>query len=177
MNTTELQGIRYPVYKLPYRPNVDDGVIYYYGEKETDGEAVPFIHILDDKNVDGDSLAVRRLHLMKENVKLFNIKKAIYFLGDLIKLAAKDVVFIDSNGKLFDYKKTSTAKLKFHKITRILPIVSGGAIIEVDGVNARFKTLTYPSIETKCAGVLHMGASTILYGLYPYVPEDTVRRV
>jgi len=178
MNSNDLQNIVYPIYKLPAKPLVDDGVTFYYGETEVEGEPnKQHLKILDDKNIEGDSLASRRLKLLASSAPLFRLSKAIFFLGDLIKEATSSTYFIDANGMIFNYVKTTTAKLKFHKINKVLQIPTGGAIIEVLGIPNRFKVINYPTPETKCAGVLHIGISTILYGLYEYIPEDTVRRV
>lgn len=178
MNSNDLQNIVYPVYKLPAQPLVDEGVAFYYGETEVEGESNrQHLKIVDDKNISGNNLAMRRLKLTADEVPLFRLSKAMFFLGDLIKTATSSTYFIDSNGMIFNYVKSTTAKLKFHKINKIFPIQTGGAIIEVLGIPNRFKVINYPTPETKCAGVLHLGVSTILYGLYEYIPEDTVRRV
>lgn len=177
MNIISLQELSYPVYKLPDKPNVDDGVIYYYSEQEKGDVTISKLLIVDDIGVEGDTLAARRLRILADGTKVYKLSNAIFFLGDLIKLATPQTHFIDSNGKLFVYKKTTSVKLKFYKIKKVIPIPTGGAIIEVEGIPARFKVLTMPSDDTRCAGILHSGMSSILYGLYNYVPEDTRRMI
>lgn len=177
MNTISLQEISYPVYKLPDKPNVDDGVIYYYSEQEKGDITISKLLIVDDDNIEGDTLAARRLKILAGGTKLYRLSNAIFFLGDLIKLATPQTSFIDSKGKLFAYKKTSSAKLKFYKIKKVIPIPTGGAIIEVEGIPARFKVLQTPSDDIRCAGILLYGMSYILYGLYNYTPEDTRRMI
>ncbi len=89
MNSNDLQNIVYPIYKLPAKPLVDEGVTFYYGETEVEGEPNrQHLKILDDKNIDGDSLASRRLKLLASATPLFRLSKAIFFLGDLIKEAS-----------------------------------------------------------------------------------------
>lgn len=177
MTPTELASIYYPVYKLPDRPNVEDGVIYYYSEIEKNGVHISKLLIVDDASIDKETLAERRLSLLKDNVPLYKLRTAVFFLGDLIKLATPSNYFIDSRGKLFNYKKTTTVKLKFYKISSIIPIATGGAIIAVEGIPNRFKVLHTPEADKKCAGILHTGMSTILYGLYSEIPEDTRRKI
>ena len=177
MTPIDLANIIYPVFKLSSKPNVDEGVIFYYSETERNGVVKSKLSLVDDQSAKGDTLAARRLSLISDGIPLYPLKNAIFFLGDLIKLSGPQVYFIDSNGRLFNYKKTSTAKLKFYKINRIIPITTGGAIIEVEKIPQRFKVLQLPSEDSRCAGILHSGMSTILYGVYNYIPEDTVRRI
>lgn len=177
MNPTDLQSLSYPIYKLPDAPNVDDGVIYYYSEIEKEDVIMSKLLIVDDINAKGDTLAKRRLQLMTENVPLYRLRHAIFFLGDLIKIATPSTSFIDSNGKLFNYKKTTMVKLKFYRIDNIFPIRTGGAIVALDGIPSRFKVLDTPMDNVVCAGVLHNGMSNILYGLYDHIPTDSRRMI
>lgn len=149
-STTSLSEISYPVYRLVTKPNSHDGIIYYHHEKGLeDGGTETVLRILDDKNIEGGTLARRRLRMSCDpKVHLFKITNAIFFLGDLVKLASKKSWFIDSNGKLFNYEKKTRAKLKYYKITQVLPIGTGGAVIEVEGLTTRFKTLF--NIEHPC---------------------------
>ena len=177
MNTTSLQEISYPVYKLPDKPNVDDGVIYYYSEIEKEDVTHGKLLIVDDFNIEGTTLAQRRLYLLGQNTPLYRLRNAIFFLGDLIKLSTPNTYFIDSRGKLFTYTKTTTAKLNFYRISRLVKIPTGGAIIEVEGLPSRFKVLHTPEDDKICAGILHLGMSLILYGLYDNIPDNTRRKI
>ena len=177
MNATSLQSIAYPVYRLPSKPNVDEDVMYYYTETEKGGEVRGKLQLIDDRNVEGDTLAKRRLKIYSEGTPLYRLKDAIFFLGDLIKMATASTYFIDSNGKLFNYKKSTSVKLRYYKISKVLPLNTGGAIIEVSGLPSRFKVLNMPSEDVMCAGILHLGMSNILYGVYNHIPPDTRRMV
>lgn len=177
MTPTELANIHYPVYKLPDKPNVEEGVIYYYSEIEKNGVHISKLLIVDDATIAKETLAERRLQLLKDNVPLYKLRTAVFFLGDLIKLASPTAYFIDAKGKLFNYKKTTNVKLKFYKISAIIPITTGGAIIAVEGIPNRFKVLHTPTGNEKCAGILHNGMSTILYGIYSEIPDDTRRKI
>jgi hypothetical protein len=176
-NTTTLQEISYPVFKLPDKPNKEDGILYYYSESERGGELKGKLQIVDDTNLPGASLASRRLQILKEGGSLYRLHNAIFFLGDLIKVSTSSTYFIDSNGKLFKYKKSTSAKLRFYPINNIFPISTGGAIIDVKGIPSRFKTLIMPDESVRYAGILHMGMANILYGLYSELPKDTRRKL
>jgi len=177
MSSIALQDLSYPVYVLPDKPIVEEGVLYYYSENEKNGVLNSKILIVDDASLPGNSLAARRLSLAVQKVPLYKLNKAIFFLGDLIKIATTKNYFIDSNGKLFNYKKITGAKLKFYRIAQVISIRTGGAIIEVESIPNRFKVLNTPELNVKYAGVLHIGMATVLYGLYAEKPEDTRRKV
>lgn len=166
----KLLEIAWPVYKLGnIKPQEEDGVVFVF-KNEKD------LEIVDDKNLPGDSLAVRRLKLIIDGVKLFKLKYSIFFLGDLIKLANNKIWFIDSKGKIFQYKKQHFAKLTIKKITKIIPSISC-SLIEVEGIQARFKVLFPPRIEEKWAGLLYHNKVYIFYGFYTQRYSDTIRKV
>lgn len=174
-----LSEIVYPVYKLRNKPLESEGLLYYLSEYEKEDSIVRSFQILDDANVPGDSLAMRRLHLRSLGEPLKKINRAIFFLGDLIKLANPQTWFIDSNGKLFTYTKATRAKLRYHKVTKVIPMSTGGVVVEVEGISSRFKALFVPEIPNNqlYAGILHMGLSKILYGFYDDKYDDTWRMV
>lgn len=173
-----LKDLQFPVYRLGLeKPSQYDGVLYYeYLATNKEHEEVHQKYILDDTNVPGSSLAMRRLVMLSNGVKLKKLHTAVFFLSDFIKLATASTWFIDSSGKLFQHKKKTRAKLTFRPISQIIPMQTGGAIIEVVGVPARFKTLFAPKYE-KFAGLLQVGRVYILYGLYEEKPEDTWRLI
>lgn len=162
----------------PNKPYISDNTTYYYYILEKDGNRRQILQIVDDKNIPGDSLGKRRLGLLKERVKLSKIGMAIFFLGDLIKIAKPNLWFIDNNGTVFNYQKSSRVKLTFKKITKKIPIQSGGMLLEVEGMPGRFKTLYTPLPEETYAGLLMLkGTMPILYGVYSNKFKDTWRLV
>lgn len=179
MNTVTLESIAFPVYRLGLnKPDTQDNVTYFLLGADTEySDAEYKLLIVDDKSKPGDTLAKRRLGLLAEQVPLFALTRAIFFLGDLIKLAKARVWFIDANGVVFNLKKTKTVPLIFKRITRVTNIPTGGAIIEVEGLTTRFKTLFAPKLEQKYAGVLVNGMAHILYGLYEQKFSNTRRAI
>lgn len=164
INLTE---IVYPVFRIgTERPLFEEGVVLYiYYYRKDDGSYVTKYSIIDDRTLTGDTLAKRRVYLVKTGVKVKKLTKAVFFLGDLIKVAKANVWMIDSVGNVFQYKKTKTVKLVYKPIKKIIPIKTGGAIIEVQGIASRFKCLYKPSANVKYAGVIEYGMSHILYDL------------
>ena len=174
-----MKELAYPIFKLGLnKPETIDGVTFYlYQYVSDDQEQTSKLKIVDDQNIEKDTLSLRRLKLKADNVDLFKISKAIYFLGDLIKLSTPHTWFIDSKGLIFKYIKTTKAELSFHKITQIIPIKTGGAIIEVENINTRFKALYTPESANRYAGILKYGKSLILYGFYSQAHSNTWRRI
>lgn len=175
---TSLDSLVYPIYLLgEHKPTVDNGVMYYYREKEVDGMMVPMLRVVDDKNLPYPTLAQRRLHLIDSEEKVQKIGIAIFYLGDLIKIGKKGVWFIDTVGKLFNYTKSARAKLKFYPISKLLRMNTGGVIIEVKGVSTRFKSLYAPTNGEQYAGLLHFGKSLVFYGFFDKQYDETWRMV
>ena len=173
-----LLEISWPVFRLgEHKPTQENNLIYYskeYVDKESLVTKVG-LRIVDDKLLPGATLGLRRLAVV--DAKLFPIRQAIYFLGDLIKIAKQTTWFIDNVGKIFQYKKTSRAKLAAHKITKVLPLDGMGAIIEVQGLPQRFKCMFAPKPEQYYAGILRWGLGYILYGFYNEPFKSTYRLV
>lgn len=171
--------IAFPVYKIGKTdPNHDNGVSFYLMGKDTAYSDVEYkVLVIDDKNRPEPTLAMRRLMLRNDGIKLYNISKAIFFLGDLVKLAVSKTWFIDKNGKFFQYKKSCKVPLVYKRITKVMPILTGGAIIEAEGMSQRFKVLFAPTREMRYAGLLIMGKTVILYGLYDQEYKSTTRKI
>jgi len=165
---TQLREIVWPVYKLgDKQPIVDGGLVYYYTEyvSETNSASLT-LRIVDDKTMPQTTLGRRRLQLsLDPQVSLFPIRTAIYLLADLIKLAKASAWFIDDNGRVFQYKKQTRAKLTTHKIKQVLPASGLGCVLELEGISHRFKSLHHPSDYQQYAVLLTLDKAHIFYGL------------
>ena len=169
----KLNEIDWPIYKLgSTRPLVEDGVVFYH--HTTSNGSV--IEIVDDKSIGGKNLATRRMKLAFQNVKLFRIKFALFFVADLIKLAKPGVWFIDSSGKIFQYTKSKFVPLVFKKISNIIKDV-GCYLIEIEGSPIRYKVLYPPTEVQKYAGLLVLGMGLIIYGFYEELHTTTYRKI
>lgn len=182
INGINLKEIVFPVFKVGiHKPEQENGLVFYYHElhENTDEGVVSTLKykILDDKNLPGATLALRRLQLTAEDANLAKIENAIYFLGDLIKLADPKVWFMDSLGKVFQYKRSLPAKLNFYKIKTIIPIKTGGVIVECETILQRFKSLYKPEDDKTHVGILEFGMNKILYGFYDKKYKSTWRKV
>lgn len=178
-STIALEEIVYPVFFLgAEQPKFIDGVAFYARRYiDEDRNETGSISIIDDKNIPALTLAKRRLKLLAMEVKLKKLGKATFFLGDLLKLTKPALWFIDSSGKVFRHTKSKRAKLEFKKIKQLHVIPTGGAIIEVEGIPSRFKSLYAPQLGEQYAGVLKLGMQYILYGVYDTKHQDTWRMI
>ena len=175
-----LEQIVWPVFRLGEREPQQDGDVVYYATEYSDldtQEHTGTLRIVDDKGLEYPTLSRRRLQLAVDNAPLFPIRQAIYFLGDLIKLAKSSTWFVDSSGALFQYKKSQRAKLLVRKITRILPTTGLGVVLELEGIPQRFKTTFKPDADVSYAAVLQSGLAYIFYGLYVDPPKESWRLV
>lgn len=174
-----MKEIAYPVYLLgKHKPSIENGVVFYHTLLSLeDGSSESILHIVDDKNIDKPTLSKRRLVLLNQGVPLKKLKTAIFFLGDLIKLANAQTWFIDSNGTVFNHKKCKTVPLIIKKVTKVIPIQSGGALVELESIPTRFKVLFQPEKDDIYAGVLKDGMSYIFYSFYKEKFKDTRRKI
>ena len=179
-NTIRLTEINWPVFQLTSKPPItEDGITCYKTESynKDSNTYKTNIRIIDDKNLTGKSFSMRRLQLKKSGVLMYNIKKTIYFIGDFVKLATPKMWFIDSSGLVFQYKKTTRAKLQFYKVKNIFPVAGMGAVIEVENIPQRFKVLFRPVDNNSWAGILEIDKLKFLYGLYDKQYEETWRLI
>jgi hypothetical protein len=180
MNEIGLVNLCWPIYRIGRsKPIVDDKVSYFLLGKATETDALSYkILFLDDRNIKSPSLGTRRLVLERAGNSLYKLKTAVFFLADLIKLANPSVWFIDSAGTLFQYTKTRRISLVYKKISRIVPIATGGCIIEVEGLSERFKSYHTPELSsTPYVGLLQDAQSNILYGFYDKLYKNTSRMI
>lgn len=180
-----MSQISYPVYRLlKTRPVITEGVSCYLYENLVENEEGDIVsnnkvRFIDDNTLSGKTLAMRRLQLKQIGVKLMTLNRAFFFISDLLKAADAGRWFIDSNGKIFTIAKTTRAKLKFVKVTKLIPIPTGGAIVECEGGVARYKCLFAPTIDISVlhAGLLQYNKGLILYGFYDRKHKDTWRMI
>lgn len=170
-----LSNVSFPIYYLgKEKPEEVNGILFYI-RVDDNGEYV--YYIIDDKNLPGNTIGKRRLQI-DENVKKFSLRKAIFYIQDLIKITHSLTWFVDNNGKLFSYKKSKVVPLIFKRILKVIPNRVGGAILEIEGLPTRFKTLHIPPVEHKYAGMLKLSPlSYILYGTYDRKYKDTTRKI
>ncbi len=159
-----MKEISFPVYRIPRKPNEDQGVVFLADETRATGDIK--IKVIDDLNIQKKTLAERRLALLcKPHIKLYEFKLACFFIADLVKASThRDYHWIDSNGKIFKYNKETNYKLGFKRITKVIRMPSY-TLLELEGIPGRIKTLFPPATPSHVyAAVLTKGPEFIFYG-------------
>lgn len=174
----DISEITFPVYVVGTRdPIIKDGVSLFLKEQEhEDGSYSTFAYIIDDKNVPGETLGRRRLNIKIRGDQLKKLGKAIFFVGDLIKISRSNVWYIDSKGKLFKYKKSTAYTVEYYEVEKVIPVPAGGSIIAVKGLPCRFKVLgNYYIDPPKYAAIIRNKGSMYIYGLLNEIPTGIKR--
>ena len=130
--------------------------------------------IIDNKNIPGNTLAVRRLQLNSKDA--FTFKGTIFTFSQLLKLHHPNNWYIDVNGFLFKYRKTTIVPLIWRKILSV-------DYIEGRGLNLRVKDIDVPirvpagTPITGYIGLLKLMDGYILYGISNTPKKDTWRKI
>ena len=171
----DLSQVSYPVYSIGVtKPLFEGDVVLYVAANASTGDIL--YRVVDDRSLPGETLAQRRLLLVKQGIKLHKLGKAVFFIGDMIKIAHRSKWFIDSAGMVFQYKKDLSAKLTFHAIKNLFRIPTGGCIVEIYDYPERYKALYYPNSNVTYVGLLHLPFGRVLYGLYEEKPKKSTTR-
>lgn len=159
----DVNKLVFPVYFLPSSNwNFEDGLLFLDNR------------LVDDRNVTGDNIGIRRL---KSPLKDFlPLKKNIKTILGLIKNKS-GTPYIDYSGTPFIYRKTEWCELKYHKIKKI-DRKEVASIIWLRGIEYSFKVSSPPSIEFQWVGVLYKsGFPWILYEYSKERKKDTRRKI
>lgn len=163
-----LQEIIYPIYPLRKFDRLTDinGVVKVY--------TIYKMYIIDDRNLPGDTLGQRRLHIKKYK---YPLRTSINNPKNLLMQGSKLGIYINESGLIFKYNKTERADLKYYKIKSITPLPFDTTKIIVKGINTPF--IMYENIPTdfKYAGVLHIKGGYILYEVTLEKKKDSWRKV
>lgn len=158
----EIKKIEFPVFILPNSNwQLIDGLLLIDNQ------------VVDDKNMPGASLGIRRLQT--HFTELVPLKHSIDSLIGILKQNSK--CFIDSNGTPFIYQKTRHSALKYYKIRKIEQ-KEVASVLWLKDVKQAFTIPRPPPLGKTWAGVLHLGPWPWL--LYEYSEErlkDTRRKV
>ena len=129
--------------------------------------------LLDDKNMPGDSLGLRRM--LTPHKEQYPLRNMITTANGLMKQTTK--YFIDNGGNPFVYEKTEFAQLKYLKIKKVEP-KTRACLLWVHGCSFPFTIPRPPEPGFIWAGILHIRNNPWL--LYEYAEEklkDTRRKI
>ena len=122
--------------------------------------------VIDNMNMPGHSLGVRRLQHLMDNTqiikrKLFKLSRPSYSLSDM--LHRKINLFIDSSGKIYNHVKTTFVPVETYKLKSFVEFQEG-YVLFVHGLHCRFFINRAPNLHEKFVQVLRVGKGFVMYG-------------
>lgn len=158
----EFDRVSFPIFKLPSANwSEQDGLVYLDGS------------LLDDRNMPGETLGIRRLQTPFKD--LIVLKKSLLDVIGLIKQPPS--AYVDNVGFLFTYEKTTMASLKYHKIRKV-ERKDVATILWLKDINFPFKQKRPPLPENTWAGVLYIqGIPWLIYEFSETKKSDTRRKI
>lgn len=159
-NYKHIPNIVWPIYRLDDDDwHVSDGLLTYKGG------------ILDDRNMPGNTLGLRRLQT--PHLNLYPLKLGKYTIPELLK----HKYYIDSAGKPFIYEKTINTKLKYHLIKKIEKKETV-SIAWLAGIGFPIELRNPPLEQAKYARVLYLGdIPWLVYAFTISKGKDTTRKI
>ena len=158
----KLEQIKWPVY-----------VLHSDEVEERDGLLYCDTQIVDDKNMKGETLGVRRLQSPHKN--LYKLKVMIESFQDFVH--HKGLNYIDSSGKYFRWIKNKKCNLISHKIDKVEKR-DIATLIWVDSIPFPFFVKRPPEARLHYASVLYMDKQpSILYSFSEKQQKKTWRKI
>lgn len=158
----KLDEVRFPVYVVHSEEAIiRDGLLWIDGT------------VVDDKNVEGETLGERRLRTPMKN--LYDLKYQINDFSGLTKHRGR--FYVDSNGKFFIYEKSKKADLKYEVIQKI-ERKNIATLVWVKGIPFPFEVPVPPLPHERYAGVLYINRKpSFLYELSQEKKKNTWRKI
>jgi hypothetical protein len=129
--------------------------------------------LLDDRNMPGDTLGIRRAQ--SPHREQYPLKRAVFNHNGLLKQYTK--CFIDSNGAPFIYEKTKSMPLKYLRIKKVIK-KEVASLLWVEGCSHPFTIPRPPEQGMNWAGILHLhGLPWMLYEYSETKQKNTHRKV
>jgi len=157
-----LLKLDFPLYILPHDNwSFADGLLFLDGQ------------IVDDRNMEGNTLGKRRLQTAFRD--LYPLRSQIESFQGMLKQNVK--TFIDSQGRPFIYEKTIRCTLRYYKI-RKTELLDDYCLVWLAGVAPPFTVPRPPEKGFSYAGILLLGG--LPWTLYEYsekARQDTWRKV
>ncbi len=162
-----LANIEFPLYTITmnYKNIWEEFNILYI-------ETPSGIYILDNKNLDGNTVGKRRLKI--NNSKKYMPRSTISTVAQLIK--SNNSTFIDNTGIVFKYKKTKLVPLKYYAAKEVIKL-NDYCIVILKGIDYPIKTNCRDAYGIEYVGLLHTNMGYILYEFSDERRKDTRRKI
>ena len=163
-NTPNFSNIHWPVWIIRPHDSIAGGLI-------TDKRGIRRIDLLGDDS----EFTVRRLKAKNlKDYPLYPLTKAIWSLKDL--LSSGHLCFIDYEGKIYKYKKTTFYPLVYKEILERW-YTDNSTVFLLKGVNSPFEVRGRLNLHAKYAGVLKIDKGYLLYEVTNIKLKDTRRKI
>lgn len=130
------------------------------------------VYILDNKNVQGDTLGSRRVRLQAPNIYI--PRKVYYNIPQM--LHSKYRSFIDTAGKFFTWKKSLNIPLKYYRVSYRYKY-KDTCIIHLKGIFFPQRLNCRLAAVINYVGVLHTEWGYVLYEFSETLKKDTHRKI
>lgn len=135
----KLQEIKFPIFAIRSESiKTIDGVVFADGK------------VLDNKNINRDTLGGRRLLNPLKN--LYPLRRVYWDIEGLLN--SKKYIFIDYEGNIFNYIKNKFHPLKFHKILKVIDKQTCSVLV-LEGVQIKFTVKRPPPDGFEWAGIIY----------------------
>lgn len=158
----DVRNVEFPIYVLPHEDwSFSDGLMFMNGK------------VVDDRNMKGDTLGVRRLQTSYPS--MFPLKRQIDSFNGLLKQSQK--TFIDSKGRPFIYEKSTWCSLQYSRIKK-KELRDEYCLLWLENTSSPFSVPRPPEANMAFAGVLYLsGLPWILYEYSDSRKKKTRRKV
>jgi hypothetical protein len=156
-----LPQIVFPCYKL-------------YSENITRQDGLVFIdtRILDDTNMPGKTLGMRRL-LTPRKKELYRLKNGVQTIPDFLS----HNLWVDNSGTILRYEKTKVCKLRYYKIKKV-ELKETASVIWFFDIGFPFKVnRPPPSLAAYARLICFNGIPWLIYDFASEKGKDTSRKV
>ena len=130
------------------------------------------VYVLDNKNLEGDTLGQRRLRV--KSAKLFIPRLVVHSIPQLIKCEQKN--FIDNKGLIFKYIKHTRVPLKYYKVDKVVD-TDQGCVLHFNGIHNPIILSCREAYGIGYVGFLHTQIGYILYEYSESIKGDTWRKI
>ena len=164
-----LLNFTFPLFRLRTHLETweENNIIYILNSK---GEE----KIIDNKNLLGKTIGMRRLKINKEN--LYPLNKVVFTFAQLLKTHKSGDKYVDNHGRLFTYRKTTRVPLKYYKVIKRTYIDGIGVKLDLEGLDKAF-VVAAGYHNNNYIGLLHIHRGYLLYDFSDTKLGDTWRKV
>ena len=134
--------------------------------------------VLDNKNLSGKTLGMRRIQLAKvlDKRELYKLKTIYYNISEIVNAKHKVKVYIDSAGEIITRQKQKYVPLLFRKVENI-EVIDNKLLCTCKGIHRPILVPYMPRIMPKYLGLLVVKGDYLIYELTQELRKDTRRKV